>query len=139
MENKPHVKLTMDSKFFKFGGFFCFFFAFLGPHPQHVEVPRLGVELELQLPVYTTATATPDPNCVCDLHHSSRQRQIRTSSVAYTIATATPDQNCVCGLHHSHSDSGSEQHLRPTPQLTAMPDPEPTEHGQGSNLQPHGS
>ena len=26
-----------------------------------MEVPRLGVESELQLPVYTTATATPDP------------------------------------------------------------------------------
>ena len=24
-----------------------FFFVFLGPHPQHMEVPRLGVELEL--------------------------------------------------------------------------------------------
>ena len=23
------------------------FFCFLGPHPQHMEVPRLGVELEL--------------------------------------------------------------------------------------------
>ena len=32
------------------------------------------VELELQLPAYTTATETPDPSCVCDLHHSSRQR-----------------------------------------------------------------
>jgi len=28
---------------------------FLGPHPQHIEVPRLGVKLELQLPAYTTA------------------------------------------------------------------------------------
>ena len=27
------------------------------------------------------------------------------------------------GLHHSRSNSGSEPHLRPTPQLTAMPDP----------------
>ena len=28
--------------------FFCFFFfVFLGPHPWHVKVPRLGVELEL--------------------------------------------------------------------------------------------
>ena len=26
------------------------------------------------------------------------------------------------GLHQSHSDAGSEPHLRPTPQLTAMPD-----------------
>ena len=27
-----------------------FHFCFLGPHPQHMEVPRLEVELELQLP-----------------------------------------------------------------------------------------
>ena len=33
-----------------------FFFVFLGLHLQHVEVPRLGVQLELQLPAYTTAT-----------------------------------------------------------------------------------
>ena len=32
-----------------------------------MEVPRLGTELELQLPAYTTATATPDPSHVCDL------------------------------------------------------------------------
>ena len=31
------------------------FFVFLGSHPRHMEVPRLGVELELQLPAYTTA------------------------------------------------------------------------------------
>ena len=30
---------------------FCFFF-FLGPHPRHMEVPRLGVQLELHLPAY---------------------------------------------------------------------------------------
>ena len=40
------------------------------------EVPRLGVELELQLPAHTTATAMPDLSCVCDLHHSSWQRRI---------------------------------------------------------------
>ena len=50
-----------------------FSFCFLGPHLWHMEVLRLGVELELQLLVYTTATATPDPSLVCDLHHSSRQ------------------------------------------------------------------
>ena len=38
-----------------------FFSAFLGLCLQHVEVPRLGVESELQLPAYTTATARPDP------------------------------------------------------------------------------
>lgn len=34
------------------------FFPFLWPRLQHMEVPALGVELELQLPAYTTATAT---------------------------------------------------------------------------------
>ena len=41
-----------------------------------MEVPRLGVELELQLPAYTTDTAMQDPSCVCDLHYSSQQHQI---------------------------------------------------------------
>ena len=49
---------------------------FLGPHPRHMEVPRLGVELEHQLLTYTTATAMPDMSCVCNLYHSSRQCQI---------------------------------------------------------------
>ena len=50
---------------------------FLGPHPRHMEVSRLEVESGLQLLAYTTATATWDPNRVCGLHHSSRQRQRR--------------------------------------------------------------
>ena len=40
-----------------------------------MDVPRLGVSSELQLPVYTTAPATMDPSRACDLHHSM-QRQI---------------------------------------------------------------
>ena len=51
-------------------------FAFLGLHLQHVEVPRLGVDLELQLPGYTTATATLDLSHICKLHHGSWQYQI---------------------------------------------------------------
>ena len=41
-------------------------------------------------------------------------------------------------LRQSHSKAGSELHLQPTPQLTAMPDTYCTERGQGSNLRPHG-
>ena len=37
-----------------------------------MEVPRLGVESELQLLAYTTATATWDPSGICDIHHCSR-------------------------------------------------------------------
>ena len=51
---------------------FCFvLFCFSGLHPWHMEVSRLGVELELQLPAYTTATAMQDPSHICKLHHSS--------------------------------------------------------------------
>ena len=49
---------------------------FLALHPQHMEVPRLGVQSELQLPACATATAMPDSSRICDLHHSSQQRQI---------------------------------------------------------------
>ena len=46
----------------------AFFFFFLGPHLQHMEVPGLGVILELELPAYGTALAMTDPSRICDLH-----------------------------------------------------------------------
>ena len=39
-----------------------FFFFFWGAAPSHMEVPRLRVESELQLPAYTTATVTTGSN-----------------------------------------------------------------------------
>ena len=48
----PEVFLVLFLLFFRF---------FAGLHPGHMEVPRLGVESELQPLAYTTATATPDP------------------------------------------------------------------------------
>ena len=56
--------------------YFILFFVFLQPHLWHMEVPRLGVELELWLLTYATATATPNLSCIFDLHHSSRQHGI---------------------------------------------------------------
>ena len=43
--------------------FVCFlaFFAFLGLHLGHMEVPRLGVKSELHLQPTLPLTATPDP------------------------------------------------------------------------------
>ena len=52
------------------------FFVFLGLYMRHMEVPRLGLQLELQLPAYAMATAIPDPSCICDLHHGSQQHWI---------------------------------------------------------------
>ena len=50
-----------------------FLFSSLGSHLQHMDVPRPGVELELQLPAYTTAKATYDLSHVCNLYHGSQQ------------------------------------------------------------------
>jgi len=41
-----------------------------------MEVPRLGVESELQLLAFITAIAKWDLNHVCNLHHNSRQHWI---------------------------------------------------------------
>ena len=41
-----------------------------------MEVLRLGVESELQLPACATPTATWASNLVCDLYHGSQQRWI---------------------------------------------------------------
>ena len=58
------------------GKILFFIICFLWSHLWHIEVPRLGVESELQLPAYTTATAMPDPSLDCDLPCSSQQHQI---------------------------------------------------------------
>ena len=41
-----------------------------------MDIPRLGIESELQLPPYASTTATPDPCYICNLHHSAQQCQI---------------------------------------------------------------
>ena len=52
------------------------FFFSLGLYPWHIEVPRLGIKSELQLPTTATASATRDLSRVCYLHHSSWQCRI---------------------------------------------------------------
>ena len=52
-------------------GFDFIFLVFLGPHLKHMEVSRLGVELELQLLACTTAPAMPDPSHIHNLCRSN--------------------------------------------------------------------
>ena len=54
-----------------FIAFLFFWVFFLGPHPWHMEVPRLELKSELQVPAYTTATAKPDPSYVYTTAHSN--------------------------------------------------------------------
>ena len=86
--------------------FFSFFF--LGPHPQHMEVPRLRVKSELQLPTYTTATEMQDPSRVCGLHHSSWQcwilnPQSKASDQTWILMDASQIRNL---LSHNGNSRG---------------------------------
>ena len=58
-----------------------------------MEIPRLRVKSELQLPAYPTATATQDLSCVCDLYHSSQQCPILNP------LSEARDQTCI--LRHT--------------------------------------
>ena len=93
-----------------------------------MEVPRPGVESELQRLAYTTA-------------HSNEQCQIlflsfflsfffclfRAAPKAYIEVPrlgVQPELKLeAASLHHSHSNSGSELRLQPILQLMATPDP----------------
>ena len=71
---KQQRKVTLfhksQSRKKKHSGGLLFYFVFLGPNPQHMEVPRAGGQIGAASEVYTTATATPDPSSICDLCHS---------------------------------------------------------------------
>ena len=85
---------------------FFFFFSFLGLRLWHMEVPRLGVQSELQLPAYTTTTATWGLSHVFDLHHSSRQCQIlnpRNKARDGTRNLSVPSRLHVCFSHNGNS------------------------------------
>uniref|UniRef100_A0A4X1VDC6 Uncharacterized protein n=1 Tax=Sus scrofa TaxID=9823 RepID=A0A4X1VDC6_PIG len=123
--------------------FFFFFFCFLGPHPQHMEVPRLGVQSERQLLATATATAMWDPSRVCELHHSSQQRQIlnplseardRTlnlmvlSRICFRCAmTGTPKMflNCFPGASPIPARASSLRLPRLTPRVLSPAQPSP--------------
>ena len=54
-----------------------FFLSFFKePHLQHMEIPGLGVQSELQLQSYARTTVMLDLKHICDLYHSLQQSQI---------------------------------------------------------------
>ena len=70
------MRLPLTLYFILLFYYYYYIFCFLGLYMQHMEVPRPGVKLELQLPAYARAKATWDLSHVCDLHHSSQQHRI---------------------------------------------------------------
>ena len=83
------------------------------------------------------------PHCIIHILYFSIYYEVLTFSRATPAACGSSQARGqiraeTTGLHYSHSNAGSKSCLWPVPQLTAIPDPEPTEWGQGSNPRPHG-
>ena len=77
-----------------------------------MKVPRLGVELELQLPDNTTTTAMQNPSLVYDLHYSSQLCRVLNA------LSEDRDQTCILmdtsrvhnPLNHNKNALGSSRH-----------------------------
>ena len=68
--NSGLIIKEFQSSLIRYAGLHGFSYCFLGLHLWHMEVPRLGVKMQLQLPARTTP----------------QQRQIGAKSVTYTTA-----------------------------------------------------
>ena len=66
-----------------------------------MEVPRLRVELELQLLTTASATAMPDASHVCNLHHSSQRHQ------NLKPLSGVRDGTCVLMVHYCWATMGT--------------------------------
>ena len=78
-----HVYMNLVYSILSTSSFFFFFFflsllSFLGRHPWHMEVPRLGVKSELQLLAYTIAIVMRDLSCSCQIHNPLSEARDRT-------------------------------------------------------------
>ena len=71
--SKPHCPSSIPCLRCPFWLLFFFFFFFLGLLLWHMEVPRLGAVLELQLPACTTTEQLRIRASSVILHHISRQ------------------------------------------------------------------
>lgn len=78
--------------------FFIYLFLFLWLHLQHMEVPRVVGESEVQLPAYTTDTAKPDPSHIFNLCPSLCQLQILIPLSEVRVQTLT---DTMSGSYHS--------------------------------------
>ena len=92
------------------------YFVFLGLHLWQIEVPREGVESELQLPAYVTATASWDPSHACDLHHGSWQCRILNplrKARDQTCILMNTNQACFCWATTGIPDISSLKSVTP--------------------------
>ena len=93
----------------RINSYFYFFFYFFFNQRRNFRKKYYGSFLCSQLFMHTCMHACMYSRAVPAAYGGSQAR----GRIGATAAS----------LHHSHGNAGSELHLRPTPQLTAMPDP----------------
>jgi len=115
---------------------FCvlfFFFFFLGLNLQHTEVPRLGVQSELQLPAYTTAHS----NAVSLTHWARPGMELRTSWLLVGFIFTAPQQELPV-LCKFQSTPNTVQHPKYSPTLGKKSFPmKPSLHRNGKKWSSH--
>ena len=145
--------------------YFFFFFFFFGHSMQWLDessVPRPGIELRPQWWKCHILTTRPPGNSLwwlilctklaipwyLDIWSNMSGMLLWRYFIYFFVFMAAPTaygssqprvwiQAAAASLYHSHSNSRAEPHQWPRLQLRAMPDPSPTEWGQGSNPHPH--
>ena len=80
--------------------FFCLFACFLGPHPWHMKIPRLGVKLALQLldlpNSHSQSKAGPKPHLPPTPHSSGQCQILNPLSEARNWTHILMDPSWVC-------------------------------------------
>ena len=85
-----------------------FFFVFLGPHPWHIELPKLGVKSTVAAGLNHSYGNSSSEPCICNLHHSWWQRQILTPlSKARDHTCTLTDASQIC-FHWATTGSPKE-------------------------------
>ena len=81
---KQQRKVTLfhksQSRKKKHSGGLLFYFVFLGPNPQHMEVPRAGGQIGAASEVYTTATASVTYATAYDNLNPLRQTRVKPAA-----------------------------------------------------------
>ena len=85
-----------------------------------MEIPRLGVKSELQLPAYARATAVQDPSHVCNLHHSSQQCRILSPLSKDRDCTRNPMVPSQIRFHCTMTGTPSYIYLDPSVKLNQV-------------------
>ena len=97
--------------FMKINTIFFFFAFFWGGHPRHMEVPRLGIESELQLPAYTQPQQCRILNPLSEARDQIHHLMVTSRIHFHCATTGTPLSVIILILNLSPSPRKSKSQM----------------------------